>query len=237
MIRQALIKNPLSKDLDHGYYQSAKDWYGERYECLSLSLNRYRLLSLLLALLLGLCLTAFIIVLPLNKTVYRLIAVNEKTGEVTTLKETVPQQINKNWNVTRYFIHQYVIDRHAYSYDDIKRTFNIALAMSAKPIADDYAAEILDTNPESPLNTLNKKAYRDVKIASINALNDNTALVRFQTITRNRNTTNDIERHDFEAVLKWNYQMPSKDILEHDNNPLGFFVTYYKVTPVFTEKN
>lgn len=230
------FKGKPLKDGEEEYYQSAKDWYYERYERMALSLNYYRAASIGMALLLALSLIAFVMVLPLKQTIYRLIAVNEHTGEVTTLKEAEPNTFIKNEAVTRYFIHQYVLNRHGYSYEDIKRTFNIALAMSAKPVADKYSASIVDTNPESPLNVLNKQAYREVNVLSVNPLNPNAALVRFQTITHQRNT-NETKQADFQAVIKWDYQTPSKEMEDRDHNPLGFFVTYYQVAPVFANKN
>lgn len=219
------------------YYQSAKDWAYERYELVEVSKNRYRLLALGLGGLLALSIGAIIVMQPLKQYVYRLVEVNRQTGEVTALKELEEHKYASNWVVTRYFLHQYIINRHLYSFEDIKRTFNIALSMSAKPVYDKHAEEIVDTNPASPLNTLNTNYYRDVEVLGINQLNDNTALVRFKTITTNKAAKDDKKIKELQAVVKWEYANSPASLKERDDNPLGFFVTYYQESPVYAETN
>lgn len=219
------------------YYQTAKNWSQERYELIEVSRNRYRLLAAGFGGLLALSIAAIIAMQPLKQYVYRLVEVNRQTGEVTALKELEEHKYASNWVVTRYFLHQYITNRHLYSYEDIKRTFNLALAMSAKPIYDKFADLIIDTNPESPLNTLNTNYYRDVEVLGINQLNDNTALVRFRTITTNKSAKDDKKIKELQAVIKWEYANAPASLKERDDNPLGFFVTYYQESPVYAENN
>lgn len=217
---------------ERGYYQAAGDWYQEKYELISISRQRYRMLAIGLGILLGLSMTTFTAILPLKQYIYRLIEVNQQTGEVTELKQTDSMQFASQWVVSRYFIHQYVLNRHMYNLEDIKRTFNLALSMSAKPIADDYAQMIIDTNPTSPLNTLHKDYYREVNVLGINQLNDNTALVRFKVITHHKNNASDIKTEDLQAIVKWVFNNPEESLKDRDQNPLGFYVTYYQVSPI-----
>ena len=139
-IEALLQKKPILTTIGNkdNYYTEAKDWYAEKYELVEVSRNRYRFLSFGLGVLLALSLFSFASIMPLKQYVYRLVEVNRQTGEVTSLKELEGNQYSSNWIINRYFLHQYVINRHLYSYEDIKRTFNLALAMSAKPIADEY---------------------------------------------------------------------------------------------------
>lgn len=234
-----LFKNVLQPSLidDENYYQSAKDWYQEKYELIGISRNRYRLLSIGLGSLLALSLGAVITMLPLKQYIYRLVEVNRQTGEVITLKELEGHRYATNWVMIRYFLNQYVMNRHLYSMEDIKRTFNIALAMSAKPIADEYEQQIIDTNPDSPLNVLNTNFYRDVEILGINQLSENTALVRFKTITVNKTTKSDKKIKDLQAVIKWQFIDTPASLKDRDDNPLGFFVTYYQESPVYADNN
>jgi type IV secretion system protein VirB8 len=220
-----------------GYYQAAKDWYQEKYELITVSRNRYRVLAMGLGLLLALSFGAFIMLLPMKQYVYRLIEVNQQTGEVNALKEMEGNKYAGNWVITRYFIHQYVLNRHLYSHEDVKRTFNMTLAMSSKSIADDYSETIMDVNPESPLNILNTDYYREVNILGINQLNEKTALVRFKTITHHKTNKNDVKVEDLQAVVKWEFNNFPASLKDSDKNPLGFFVTYYKVTPVYLDSN
>lgn len=229
--------DPKGEEDRADYYQSAKDWYEEKYELVGISRNRYRLLAIGLSVLLALSITAIVTILPLKQYIYRLVEVNRQTGEVTALKELESHQYASNWVMTRYFLHQYVLNRHLYSVEDIKRTFNVALAMSAKSIASEYQDQIVDTNPDSPLNILNTNYYRDVEIIGISQLNDNTALVRFKTITVNKNAKNDKKTKDLQAVIKWQFVDSPASLKDRDDNPLGFFVTYYQESPVYAENN
>lgn len=228
-------KNNTVSEETKNYFTAAKDWHVERYESILVSLQRYRFISVGLGVLLALSLTAFISILPLKEPIYRLIEVNKETGEVKTLSEVGYHTYQDNWPVIRYFIHQYILNRYLYSHEDIKRTFNIALSMSAKPIADEYAQQILDTNPKSPLNVLNKSYYRDVTQVSINRLTKKSAIVRFQTETHNKNNVSDSKREDFQAAIQWEFQPPTDVMEERDDNPLGFKVVHFQVSRVFGE--
>jgi len=218
-----------------GYYKAGASWYEECYESITVSRNRWRMITLLLGFLLAILLIALSSLLPLKQYVYRLVEVNKNTGEVVSLKELENNKYKDSWVITRYFLNQYIMNRHLYSFEDIKRTFNQALALSSKSIAKDYMDLILDTNPESPLNILNTKYYRAVKVHSINQLNENTALVRFSTVTQNKNVKQDRRHENMQAVIKWKYQENSSSLKERDINPLGFLVTYYQESPLYVE--
>jgi type IV secretion system protein VirB8 len=217
------------------YYQESRSWYSEVYESMICSRDRYRLLSIVLGVLLILSTVSIFSILPLKHYVYRIMEVNTQTGEVSELNELESTKVGENWAVTRYFISQYVQNRNAYHMEDIKRMFNLALAMSGTDVASVYNNEIVDTNPKSPINTLGKEYYRDVTILSQNQLNANTALVRFRTITHNRSNINDVKTDDFQVVIKWQYKNYKESLPDRDKNPLGFTVTYYQQSPLFTE--
>jgi type IV secretion system protein VirB8 len=162
-----------------------------------------------------------------------MIAVNHQTGEITVLKELEGHAFSANWAINRYFINQYLQLRQGYSWDDIKRRFNLVISMSDELIAKEYIANTMDTNPTSPLVLLNKNFYRDVTVLSINQLNSNTAMARFKTMTHDKNNPADIKTEDWQVVLKWEYVNPAESQQERDKNPLGFHITYYQLSPVF----
>jgi len=231
-MKKLLSLSPYPKEVD--YYQAAQNWYTEVYETLICSRDRYRLCTVLFGILLAISVSAIGIMLPLKHSFYRLIAVNQTTGEVTQLKEVEPKLVSANWPVTRYFIHQYIQDRHAYAFEDIKRTFNLVLAMSDRTVAKTYSDNTIDSNPESPIVKLAQTKYRTVTVYSINQLNTDTALIRFKINTYDRTNSGEVSAKDYQAVLKWRYQLSDNPELR-DKNPLGFQVTYYQITPVQAE--
>ena len=217
------------------YYQESQTWYSEVYESMICSRDRYRLLTIILSILFSMSIVSLIAMLPLKQYVYRIMEVNTQTGEVSELNQLENTTLSESWVMTRYFISQYIQNRNNYHFEDIKRTFNLVLAMSSKAIAADYNNETVDTNPKSPLNLLGKDFYRDVTILSQNQLNKNTALVRFKTITHNRTNPNDTKTEDFQAVIKWEYQNIKESLPDREKNPLGFSVSYYQISPIVTE--
>ncbi|MCD6040273.1 MAG: virB8 [Gammaproteobacteria bacterium] len=217
------------------YYSAAKNWYEEAYESLVCSRDRYRLLACFLGGLLTLSLLTVILLFPLKHDVYRILTINQTTGEVAQLKELDTTHWSESWVMTRYFINQYIQNKETYHYEDIKRSFNVALAMSAPSIAKAVQAQIIDTNPLSPINVLGKEGSQEVNVLSINQLNAHTALARFHVVTHPKEDTAAVKQADFQVVLKWDYQNTKATLQERDLNPLGFRVTYYQASPVFAE--
>ncbi|MCE3237826.1 MAG: virB8 [Gammaproteobacteria bacterium] len=235
---KAIIKERLSQEVfktEGNYYREAKHWYEEVYESVLCSRDRYRLLSVILGGLLTLSLIALVLLIPLKKVVYRVLTLNQTTGEVVQLKELEGSHFSENWIMTRYFISQYIQAKNTYHYTDIKRLFNATLAMSAPIIAKNVEAEMVDTNPESPINQLGKEGYQDVIVLSINQLNANTALARFRILTHPKDDPTHVKSADFQVVMKWDYQNTKSSLEERDLNPLGFKVTYYQASPLFTD--
>ena len=174
--------------------------------------------------------------MPLKQYIYRIIEVNKATGEITQLKEMEGHTFSANWVINRYFINQYVQVRESYSLNDIKRCFNLVAALSSPSIAKAYIYNTVDSNPNSPIVLLKDDFYREVKVLSINQLNEKTAMVRYQTITHNKNNLNEVKNEDWQVILRWEYINPSESLAERDKNPLGFKITYYQNSPVFADK-
>lgn len=230
---KGLALQSCSTEGDH--YIAAKHWYQEVYESIVCSRDRYRLLAILLGGLLTITIIALLILLPLKQYFYRILTVNQTTGEVVQLKELETSRLPQSWVMTRYFINQYIQAKNTYHYDDIKRSFNLTLAMSAPAIAKNVEGETVDTNPQSPINVLGREGYQDVLVLSINQLNANTALARFRTLTHPKEDTARVKQADFQVVVKWDYQNTKVPLQERDLNPLGFRVTYYQASPLFTD--
>lgn len=234
-----LKKNHLekpAKQTNVSYYQAAKSWYQENYESVVCSRNRYRLSTISLGVLLAITLITMSVMLPLKSYYYRILTINHQTGEVAVLKEIEGNNYTTNWTMTHFFLNQYVQARESYSFEDIKRKFNNVIAMSEGEISDKYIAEMIDTNPQSPINTLKKDYYREVEVFGIDKLNDQTALARFKVITYNRSDINDKKEKDWHAIIRWKYTNEKTSLETRDKNPLGFKVTYYQLEPVFTDK-
>ncbi len=236
-IKQKLINKASSTVIpSNDYYQAAKSWYQEHYEVAVISKYRYQLMTILLTILLSLSLVSIAVMIPLKQYVYRLLTINQQTGEVTELKHLDGQTFSSNWVVTRYFINQYVMNREAYHFDDIRRSFNQVLALSDSKIANQYKQLVTVDNPNGAINQLKNNYYKTVNVISINQLNDQTAMARFDVSTHAVSSPNDVKTESFQAVVRWDYQDVAASLADRDINPLGFTVTYYQLSPVFVNQ-
>src|ERR1044072_2667178 len=213
------------------FYQTAADWRYEVYHSKAVWLrysligNLGLLLSLLLALIMLVCL------IPLKQKVPYLYAFNNATGEITKLGELEPTQLTANWQMTRYFLIHYVINRESYDSDNLEVPYQLAWAQSDVMIRKQYDAAVDSHVLTSPYRKYGKDKAIMVHVLSISRLNDNTAATRFEKHLRDKATNTQQIAH-YEVIVKWKYQSVKATQVQLDRNPLGFTVIYYQVTPV-----
>lgn len=221
----------MKKNAHEAFYQAASDWRYDRYYSKTIWL-RYSLIintALLIALLLTLVMIACLI--PLKQKVPYLYAFNQATGEVTKLGELEPTKLSANWQMTRYFIIHYVMNRESYDSDNLEIPYQLAWAQSNAIIRKQYDAEVSSNLANSPYQKYGKDKAITVRVLSVSRLNDNTAAIRFEKQLRDK-TANTQQIVQQEAILKWQYQSMKTTQTQLDRNPLGFTVIYYQVTPV-----
>jgi type IV secretion system protein VirB8 len=220
-----------ANDPDDKFYQTASDWRYDQYYSKTIWL-RYSLIGnagLLLGLLLTLLL--FIFLFPLKQSVPYLYAFNNATGEINKLGELEPTRLTANWQMTRYFIMHYVMNRESYDSDDLEVPYQLAWAQSSATIRKQYDAEVDSNVADSPYQKYGKDKMITIRVLSISRLNDNTAAIRFEKRLRDKAASTEQIAHQ-EAILKWQYQSVKTTQAQLDRNPLGFTVIYYQVTPV-----
>jgi type IV secretion system protein VirB8 len=212
------------------FYQAAADWRYDIYHSKAIWL-RYSLignLGLLLCLLLALIMLVCLI--PLKQKIPYLYAFNNATGEITKLGELEPTHLTANWQMTRFFLIHYVMNRESYDRDDLERPYQLAWAQSSAMIRQQYDAEVDSNVPTSPYQKYGKDKTIRIRKVTVSGLNDHTAMIHFEKHLYDKSTnTQQIARE--EAIVKWQYQSVKATQTQLDRNPLGFTVTYYQVTP------
>ncbi len=221
----------VNSDVKETYYQAADDWRHDIYQSKTLWLrysliaNAGLLLSLLLALLTLVCLV------PLKQKVPYLYTFNHATGEVTKLGELEPTHLTANWQMTRFFLIHYVMNRESYDSDHLEIPYQLVWAQSSPTIRQQYDTEVDSQASTSPYHKYGKdKAIRVPKVWP-SRLNDHTAVIRFEKHLIDKGTNTQQIAHE-EAIVKWQYQSVKATQAQLDRNPLGFTVTYYQVTSV-----
>lgn len=221
----------MKKNNSDAFYQAAADWRYDVYHSKAVWL-RYSLIGnigLLLCLLLALIMLVCLI--PLKQKIPYLYAFNNATGEITKLGELEPTHLTANWQMTRFFLIHYVMNRESYDRDDLERPYQLAWAQSDAMIRKQYDAEVDSHVLTSPYRKYGKDKAITVHVLSISRLNDNTAAIRFEKRLRDKATNTQQVAH-YEAIAKWRYQLVKATQAQLDRNPLGFTVMYYQVTPV-----
>ncbi|WP_218813559.1 virB8 family protein [Rickettsiella endosymbiont of Dermanyssus gallinae] len=223
--------NDVNNNVKEAHYQTAADWRYDIYQRKSVWLrysliaNVGLLLSLLLALLTLVCLV------PLKQKIPYLYAFNNATGEITKLGELEPSHLSANWQMTRYFLIHYVMNRESYDSDNLEVPYQLAWTQSNPTIRKQYEMEVDSQVTTSPYHKYGKDKAIRVRVVSVSRLNDNTAAIRFEKQLRDKSANTQQIAHE-EAIVKWQYQSITATQTQLDRNPLGFTVTYYQVTPV-----
>ncbi len=221
----------MKKNTNEAFYQTAADWRYDIYHSKVIWL-RYSLIGnigLLLCLLFTLIMLTCLI--PLKQKIPYLYAFNNATGEITKLGELKPTQLTANWQMTRYFLIHYVINRESYDSDNLEIPYQLAWAQSDVMIRKQYDAEVDSNVQTSPYRKYGKDKAITVRVLSVSRLNDNTAAIQFEKHLRDKTANTQQIAHE-EAIVKWQYQSVKATQVQLDRNPLGFTVNYYQVTPV-----
>jgi type IV secretion system protein VirB8 len=221
----------MKKNNGEVFYQTVTDWHYDRYHSKAVWL-RYSLIGnagLLLILLLLFIMLAGL--MPLRQKVPYLYAFNNATGEITKLGELEATQLTANWQMTRYFLIHYVINRESYDSDNLEIPYQLAWSQSNAIIRKQYDAEVDSNVLTSPYHKYGKDKSIRVRVLSVSRLNDNTAAIRFEKRLCDKAANTQQVAHQ-EAIVKWQYQSIKTTQTQLDRNPLGFTVTYYQATPV-----
>lgn len=227
---------PLSQGKPVDFYQASADWVYDMYQSQSVWLKRalFALVILSSFLLMSLLLNLFLF--PLKERVPYLYAFNNATGEITKIGQLEPTKLSADWQVTRYFLIHYVINRESYDYDNLDYPYQLAWAMSADKVRQQYDALVSSDSLNSPYRTYGKDKFITVRVISVNRLSEDTADVRFEKTLHDRNSgTQQVSQQ--EAIIKWQYQQAETTQKMLDRDPLGFKVTYYQVSQVSIDNN
>lgn len=211
------------------FYKESSDWLFDRYQSVSCWLVRSIKLNVVL-LVISLLLAATILCLvPLREKVPYLYSFNQSTGEVSILGELKPSQIYTNWEMARFFIKRYVVNREMYDSDNLQYPYQIAWAMSGDRVKSDYDKFIFSN--DAPSKIFGKDKFIDIHVLSVSKLNENTASVRFEKSLVDKNSGSKQVLQE-EAIIKWSYEIKPKTQEMMDRDPLGFSVIYYHVSQV-----
>ena len=215
-------------------YQEAVDWAYDRYLAQSLWLKRSLFALVAMTVLLGISLTANLIMIPLKEKVPYLYAFDHATGEITKVGTLEPTTLSSVWELTRYLLMHYVTNYESYDDDNLNVPYQLVYAQSSEHVRDQYEDRMKSTNKDSPYKRYGKDKFITVRVISVNKLNDNTVDVKFEKTLHDR-ATNTEQVAQKEAIIKWEFSTAETSQKMLDRDPLGFKVTYYQTSQVSLE--
>lgn len=212
-------------------HQQTFDWAYDLYLSQGLWLRRALFVVVFLLVLLGASLVTNFMLFPLKEKVPYLYAFDQATGEITKIGTLEPTTLSGNWELSRYLITHYVMNRESYDFDNLDVPYQMVWAQSAEPVRKQYEEQVKSYAVKSPYQLYGKDKFITVRVISINKLNDNTVDVRFEKSLHDR-LTNTVQTAQREAIFKWEFSTAETTQKMLDRDPLGFKVTYYQVSQV-----
>lgn len=217
-------------------YQEVRGWAYDRYQSQGLWLRRSLLGLSVMTVLLGLSICANLMLIPLKEKVPYLYAFDQVSGEISKLGTLESTTISGNWELTRYLLIHYVMNRESYDYDNLNVPYQMVWAQSDEHVRGQYEEQVKSSKNQSPYQMYGKDKYITVRVLSVSKLNDNTVDVKFAKSLHERSTGSEqvIQK---EAIIKWDFVQAETTQQMLDRDPLGFKVTYYQSTQVNLEQH
>lgn len=212
--------------------KQGSNWYYDRFEAVRVERNRYFILLIITLVGLLASITANLFLSPLKTAVPYLIQVNKNDGETTVLKPMDYQAVQKDQNVTLYFLYKYLQARMNYDYGLRQVQADTVHALSTASVYQTYVNQVNASNPKSPTRLYQNNSSIHTKIRSYSFPYPNIVQIHFYTeLVNNNDPSRSPPRQYWLATIKFTYSKTALTMNERINiNPVGFFVTDFQLT-------
>jgi type IV secretion system protein VirB8 len=170
---------------------------------------------------------ALVSLTPLKTVVPYTITVDRQTGYVQQIGGLKPGVLTQDQAVTQSFLVQYVLARETFDATDLTENYRKVLLWSAGDARAQYQILMQRTTPNSPLNLYSPNTMVSVTIESVSLLSPTTALVRFDTV-RHESESTSASQQAYAAVIAFRYTGAPMSMGDRFINPLGFQVVRYR---------
>jgi type IV secretion system protein VirB8 len=164
---------------------------------------------------------------PLKTVVPYTITVDRQTGYVQQISGLQPSALTQDQAVTQSFLVQYVLARESFDATDLREDYRKVLLWSAGDARAQYQTLMQRTTPNSPLNLYSPTTMVSVTVKSVSLLSPTTALVRFDTVRHEPESTS-ASQQAYAAVIAFRYTGAPMSMGDRFINPLGFQVLRYR---------
>ncbi len=209
------------------YYKSAGTWADSQLKASTRQTRiAWRVAAGAGAVALLLAITLMLLV-PLKSVEPYVLTVDRQTGAVEAATSLEGGRLTQNEAVIQAQLAGYVIARETFDSTDLAQQYRRVQIMSSPPVRSAYVAQMAASNPESPLNALNRGDTVSIDIRSVSLIADGAALVRY-TATRVAQGAGTGQASNFVAAISFGFNGRPLRQADRYDNPLGFQVTRYR---------
>lgn len=146
---------------------------------------------------------------------------------------SIPTPVKGDGSITfdeslqKYFLAKYVIARETYDTADLANNYHAVALMSDPDIAREFKQAIASSNPHSPIAVYGHRTKRTIRIKSISFLNDHMAQVRITALEKSGSGS--AVESQWISLVGFRFGKAAGLDSERFINPLGFFVTHYRI--------
>lgn len=219
--------SPQARNTADAHYKAAESWATDRHEALRTSRRTawiVAIVAVIAALAEALALAA---TLPLKTVVPYTLLVDRQTGYVQKLDPIAANRIAPDAALTQSFLVQYVIARESFDIATVQSDYRKIALWSADRARSDYLSSMQIANPDSPLVRFPRTTTLETRARSVSALGGHTALVRFETVRRDRGGTPQPPQ-GWVAIVDYRFSSAPMSVEDRFLNPLGFQVVTYR---------
>ncbi len=216
-----------SREALDAYYREAGSWAADQIGALKKSTRIAWIVAGAAAVVAVVEGFALITLMPLKTVVPYTLMVDRTTGFVQELKPLDPGQITPDKALVQSMLVQYVIGRESFDIASVQADYRKVGLWSAEQARTDYLNRMRNGGPDSPLTLYPRSTVIETRVKSVSPLDNQSALVRFETIRRDAGGQAAPAR-PWAAVVEYRFSGEPMSTEDRFLNPLGFQVVRYR---------
>lgn len=219
-----------SREALNAYYREAGSWASDKIGGLQASRRLAWIVAITAVAVAVVEALALVVLMPLKTVVPYTLLVDRTTGFVQVLKPLEPNQITPDRALVQSMLVQYVIARESFDIAVIQANYQKVGLWSADKARDEYLTLMQPSNLDSPLIRYPRSAVVETRVKSVSRLDDQSALVRYETVRRDEGAQSEPAQH-WVAIIQYRFSGEPMTAEDRFLNPLGFQVVEYRRDP------
>ncbi|HYC98009.1 virB8 family protein [Brevundimonas sp.] len=219
-----------SREALNAYYREAGSWASDKIGALQASRRLAWIVAVAAVSVAVVEALALVILMPLKTVVPYTLLVDRTTGFVQALKPLEPNQITPDRALVQSMLVQYVIARESFDIATLQANYQKVGLWSADKAHEEYLNLMQPSNLDGPLIRYPRSAVVETRVKSVSRLDEQSALVRYETVRRDEGAQAEPAQH-WVAIVQYRFSGEPMSAEDRFLNPLGFQVVDYRRDP------